>query len=140
MRLLHLIVIVALVVAAAYVYRIKFEATVQAERVAKLRVDIRHERDQIANLRADWARLDNPARIERLAKRHLPLKPVEATQLDGFERLPERPPEVTPPDSGDPIGAMIENLEDTDLTTGAIATPPTATDKPGSAPDDDDDR
>src|SRR6202161_4803179 len=100
MRLLHLIVIVALVVAAAYVYRIKFEATVQAERVAKLRVDIRHERDQIANLRADWARLDNPARIERLAKRHLPLKPVEATQLDGFERLPERPPEVTPPDSG----------------------------------------
>ena len=36
MRLLHLIVVASLVAAAIHVYKIKFESTVQAERVAKL--------------------------------------------------------------------------------------------------------
>ena len=38
MRLLNICVIAALVLAAAYVYKIKFESTRQAERVAKLRM------------------------------------------------------------------------------------------------------
>ena len=41
--------------AAAYVYEIKFESTLQAERVAKLRGEIRREHDAIAALRAEWA-------------------------------------------------------------------------------------
>jgi hypothetical protein len=48
LRLLHLVVIAGLVSAAAYVYKIKFDATVQAEQVAKIRRDIRRERDAIA--------------------------------------------------------------------------------------------
>ena len=63
-RILHLFVIVALVLAAAYVYDIKFESTLQAERVAKLRGEIRRERDAVAALRAEWAKLDSPARVQ----------------------------------------------------------------------------
>ena len=62
MRFIHLIVVAALVAAAGDVYKIKFESTVQAERLAKLRVEIRRERDAIAALRAEWAQLDNPDR------------------------------------------------------------------------------
>ena len=62
--------------AAAYVYEIKFESTLQAERVAKLRGEVRRERDAIAALRAEWATLDNPARVQGLAQRHLQLKPA----------------------------------------------------------------
>ena len=47
MRFLHLIVVAALVSAAAYVYKVKFDSTLQAERVAKLRADLRHERDEL---------------------------------------------------------------------------------------------
>jgi cell division protein FtsL len=119
-RLLNLVVIAALVVAAGYVYRIKFESTVQAERVAKLRSEIRRERDLIAGLRAEWARLDNPERIQGLAKRHLTLKPIAPNQFDGLDRLPERMPDLVPPDSADPIGAMIDNLEDQELMTGSV--------------------
>ena len=54
LRILNFVVIGALVLAAAYVYRIKFEATVQAEHLAKLRDEVRHERDKIAALRAQW--------------------------------------------------------------------------------------
>ncbi len=74
--------IAALVLAAADVYKIKFESTRQAQRVAKLRMEIRRENDAIAALRAEWSKLDNPARIQALARRHLPLKPVEGHQFD----------------------------------------------------------
>ena len=118
MRLLNIMVIASLVGAAAYVYEIKFEATIQAERVAKIRTEIRRERDAVAALRAEWAKLDNPARIQGLAKRHLTLRSLEATQVDNFDRLPERPP-LPPAEPSDPIGAMIDFSED--LSTGSIA-------------------
>jgi cell division protein FtsL len=120
LRLLHLVVIAGLVVAAAYVYKIKFDATVQAERLAKVRREIRQERDAIALLRAEWAKLDNPARIEDLASRHLGLRSVEASQFTDFSKLPPRPPQLVPPDAQDAIAALIENIEDSELPTGSI--------------------
>lgn len=116
MRLINLIVVVALVLAAAYVYKIKFDSTVQAERVAKIRIEIARERDKVAALRAEWSKLDNPSRIEGLVKRHLALKPVDPTQLENFDQLPLRPP-PPPADPADPIGAMLED----DIPTGSIA-------------------
>src|SRR4029079_5537755 len=98
MRLLNLCVLVLLVLAAAYVYEIKFDSTLRAERVAKMRRDIQRERDGIAALRAEWATLDNPARIQGLARRHLQLRPAEATQYDSLDGLPERPPALPPSD------------------------------------------
>jgi hypothetical protein len=118
MRLLHIFVVGMLVMAAAYVYRIKFEATVQAEQLAKLRGEIRRERDAIAALRAEWARLDNPTRIEGLARRHLPLRQIDPLQYDRLDALPERPPLLVPPDIEDPIGALIDRADE---TTGGIA-------------------
>ena len=123
MRLLNIMVIAALVLAASYVYKIKFESTLQAERVAKLRLELRRERDGIAALRADWSILDNPIRIQALAKRHLALKPIESTQFESIARLPERPPPLVPPEADDPIGAIIEDLEDFELLTGSLTMP-----------------
>lgn len=139
LRILNFAVIGVLVLAAAWVYRIKFDATVQAERLAKLRSEVRHERDEIATLRAEWSQLDNPARIEALAKRFLHLKTITPTQFDTLDRLPDRPPQnVTA--STDPIGGMIENFEEpgTFGTTGTIPAATTsraATDQaPAAAP------
>ena len=132
LRILNLVVIVALVVAAAYVYRIKFDSTVQAERLAKIRSEVRRERDTIAALRAEWGELDNPARIEALAKRYLQLKPVTPTQFNSLDQLPDRPPQFIKPDSQDPIGVMIENLEEPDTVTGSIAAPASAPAEPAS--------
>jgi hypothetical protein len=105
MRLLNIFVIGALILAASFVYKIKFDSTLQAEQVAKLAGQLRRERDAIASLRAEWAKLDTPGRIQGLANRHLALRPIRPTQFDYLDRLPERPPAITP--GGDPIGAMI---------------------------------
>jgi cell division protein FtsL len=119
-RLLNICVIVALVFAAAYVYRIKFESTRKAEQVARLRLDIRREHDAIAELRAEWSKLDNPIRIQELAGRHLTLRTIDSHQFDQLDRLPERPPDLVPSDSPDPIGSLLE------VPTASIPAPRTA--------------
>ena len=119
-RLLHIVVLAALVLAAADVYKIKYESTLQAEKVSKLRADVRREQDAIANLRAEWSKLDRPDRIQELARRHLTLKSVEARQFDTLDRLPERPVELVPPGTADPIGALVEIFADTEALTGSL--------------------
>ena len=119
MRLLNICVLILLVAAAAYVYEIKFESTLRAERVAKMRGDVLRERDAIAALRAEWATLDNPARIQGLVRRHLQLLPNEATQYDSFDNLPDRAPVVLQPQAADSIAAMIEDL-DPNASTGGV--------------------
>lgn len=123
MRLLNICVIAALFAAAAYVYKIKFESTRRAELVAKLRMEIRREHDAIAALRAEWSRLDSPARIQDLAKRHLALKPIDPRQFDRLDQLPERPAELVPPDVSDPIGFLIERPEVAQVPTASIPLP-----------------
>ena len=121
MRLLNICVIAALVLAAADVYKIKFESTRQAQRVAKLRIEIRRERDAIAALRAQWAKLDSPARIQDLARRHLALRPADPRQLDRLDNLRERPPALVPVDEPDPIGMVIAHPDVLDRSaTGSV--------------------
>ena len=125
MRFLHLIVIAALVSAAVHVYKIKFDSTVQAERLAKQRSDLHRIRDATAALRAEYGQLDNPARIQGLVQRHLQLKPVEAMQFDNLDHLPDRPAAPAPSDAQDPIAAMIARGA-SEYPTGSIKPPPAA--------------
>ncbi len=122
MRIIHLLVIGVLVFAAAYVYRIKMGSTSRTERVLRLHAEIREQRDAIAVLRAEWARLDAPLRLQGLAERHLALKPLNATQYDSFKNLPERPPRLVRPGDPDPIGAMIQAI-DSVTATGSVPAP-----------------
>ncbi|MDB5520378.1 MAG: hypothetical protein JWQ17_7136 [Tardiphaga sp.] len=122
MRLIHLLVIGALVFAAAYVYRIKMESTARTEKVLRLHQDVREQRDAIAALRAEWSKLDAPLRLQGLAERHLALKPIGATQYDSLKNLPERPPSFAKPGDPDPIGAMIDTINP-DLVTGSLPAP-----------------
>jgi len=119
MRFLNLCVLALLIAAAAYVYEIKFESTLRGERVAKMRGDIQRERDAIAALRAEWTTLENPARIQGLARRHLHLRPADATQYDALDRLPERPPSIVQPPPVDAIAETIENM-DLNPVTGSV--------------------
>jgi hypothetical protein len=126
MRFIHFLVIGALVFAAAYVYRIKMDSTARTERVLRLHAEIREQRDAIAALRSEWARLDAPLRLQGLAERHLPLKPFNATQYGSFKNLPERPANFAKPGAPDPIGSMIETINtatDAPAVTGSVPAP-----------------
>jgi hypothetical protein len=120
MRIVHLLVICALVLAAGYVYRVKMVSTARTERVMQLRNDVREQREAIATLKADWAKLEAPGRLQGLAERHTTLKPLETTQFDDFKDLPERPPRIVAPNVPDPIASMIEKVDSGALATGSI--------------------
>jgi cell division protein FtsL len=124
MRLLNLAVIAALVLAAADVYTIKLESARQSQRLAKLRMQIRREQDAIAVLRAQWAQLDAPARIQGLAQRHLTLHPIEAHQYDKLDNLPPRRPALVPAEESDPIGMLLAHPQVLGgPVTGSLGTP-----------------
>jgi cell division protein FtsL len=123
-RIIHFLVVGMLVFAAAYVYRIKMESTSRVERVQRLNAEIREQRDAIAVLRAEWAKLDAPLRLQAMAERHLGLKPIAANQYDQLKNLPERPPNFTR--DPDPIGSMLNTIEaagDAPIVTGSVPAP-----------------
>ena len=103
-RILNVLAVIALVVAAVMVYRIKYDATLHAEHAAKLKRQISQEVDAVAVLKAEWAFLARPDRIQALALQHLDLKPIEQSQTVKLASLPARPVPV------DEIGKKMEAL------------------------------
>ena len=103
-RLLNILAIASLIGSAIYAYSIKYETTFHAERIAKLKYQIRREQDQINMLRAEWAHLTRPERIQALADKFLDLQPVALSQIVKTDALPDRPPK------GDQIGHKLGEL------------------------------
>ncbi len=112
-RILNLILVGLLVASAIGVYSIKYESTLQAEKVAKLRRSIEAERRSIEALRAEWAFMSQPARVGDMAKRHLDLVPMKITQIINPADLPAKVQQ------GDLIAEKLEGL--------GLAAPPQVT-------------
>ena len=103
-KLLHIIAIGALVSSALYAYSIKYETTLQAEQLQKLKAKAQRERDAIAVLKAEWQFLNRPERLQALADKHLDLQPLKTTQIVRLSDIPNRGPKV------DSIGRKLEDL------------------------------
>jgi cell division protein FtsL len=103
-KLLHVIAIGALVSSALYAYSIKYETTLQAEQLQKLKAKAQRERDAIAVLKAEWQFLNRPERLQALADKHLDLQPLQITQIVRLSDIPNRGPKV------DSIGRKLEDL------------------------------
>ena len=63
-RILNILAIAALIGSAIYAYTIKYETIFHAETIVKLQHEIKLEQDQIGTLRAEWAHLTRPERIQ----------------------------------------------------------------------------
>ena len=103
-KLLHVIAIGALVSSAFYAYGIKYETTLEAEQLQKIRMKAQRERDAIAVLKAEYQYLTRPDRLQMLADRHLDLQPFAVTQVVRMADIPKRGPKV------DAIGRKLEDL------------------------------
>jgi hypothetical protein len=103
-RFINALAIVVLIGTAAWVYRIKYEATWQAEEVARLERQIARERAAVAVLTAEWTHLIRPDRVQALVDHHLGLKPADPRQIVVATALPMRPPKI------DAIGDTIASL------------------------------
>lgn len=93
-RAINVLAVLLLIGAAVTVYKIKYEATWQAVEVERLNRQIEREKVSINILKAEWAHLTRPDRIQFLAEKNLDLKPADPRQRMALIDLPVRPPRV----------------------------------------------
>lgn len=90
-RTTDIILIAAMVAAAAFTYTTKHAAEAELSTLRRLERDIRFEKETIDVLKADWALLKQPARLQQLADIYydeLQLVPVQAHQFARIEDIP----------------------------------------------------
>ena len=103
-RYLNVLSVLALVGPAIYAYSIKYETMRYSAEIVKLQHSIERENDRIIMLRAEWAHLTRPGRIQALADRHLDMQSVSVDQIVKATDLPERAVRI------DVIGRKLELL------------------------------
>ena len=103
-RILNVVAIAALVASAIYAYSIKYQTMFRAETAARLRSEIKVEQDRIGILRADWANLTRPERVQALADKLTDLQPLKLDQIVKVDALPDRAARA------DVIGRKLEDL------------------------------
>lgn len=129
-RILNAVSVIALLLAAGMVYQVKYSAAFEAQKIAKLRDEIRGEKDRIALLNAEWARRTSPSRIQALAENHLDMQPLDVDHMDQLASLPAKPEA-----NGDPLAGMIDALVDGPNPNPAPRTPaPSAAKTPAPKP------
>ncbi|MBE7212650.1 MAG: hypothetical protein INR65_16660, partial [Gluconacetobacter diazotrophicus] len=88
-----------------YLYSEKHRTTVLDQTITRVVADTEHVRERTAMLRAEWALLNQPDRLQALATRYLPhLVPVQPTQFVRLADLGKRLPPVQAP--GTPVAPM----------------------------------
>ncbi|TIX88695.1 hypothetical protein [Rhizobium sp. P44RR-XXIV] len=95
------IVLIGVMTAMASVtYTIKHRAELKLEEVHRLEADIKLEKDTIELLKADWALVSQPNRLERLVNNYsneLQLQPTLSTAIVQPSELPMLRSQVPPP-------------------------------------------
>src|ERR1700722_4696526 len=122
-RILHAFAIAALIGSAAYVYGVKYRTIYASEQLVKTRHLINKEKDAINLLRAEYAHLARPDRVQSLADSKLGLQPLALSQIATVNELPDAQPKT------DSIGRQLESLgftadNSTPAVTAWVSTPP----------------
>jgi cell division protein FtsL len=82
-----------LVAASGYaMFQVKYEVVQLEDELARVTRQIGADREQIRVLSAEWSFLNQPQRLEQLAKRHLNLGPIGTQQIGRIDQLPRRSP------------------------------------------------
>lgn len=122
-RRAHILWLLAVAALSAGQFRVSDEARQLEDELQAYNRAILAEQESVRVLKAEWAYLNDPARIQRLAERFLSAAPVEATQVVALGDLPPRldapigsapavaeAPKRRAPVREDPIGALLANM------------------------------
>ncbi len=125
-RLMHATAIAALIGSAAYVYGVKYRTIYASEQLVKASHLIAKEKDAINLLRAEYAHLARPDRLQQLADSKLGLQALTLSQIATVDELPVAQPKV------DSIGRTLESLGF--MKVSATPAPPAAPAPDAGAP------
>jgi hypothetical protein len=101
-RFINTLLVALMVLSAAAVYDMKYEAETASVALSDLEQKIAAERAELSLLKAEWSVLTQPARMTDLVDRYQPilqLQPLTANQIGTVADVPEKPV-VEPGDEG----------------------------------------
>jgi len=105
-RYINILLIFLMVLSASAVYDMKYEAELAAENISKLQGRIDQQKEDISLLKAEWALLTRPARMQEVLARHgdiLKLVPMTSDHIGTVADIPEKPVAEEPtPDKKQP--------------------------------------
>ena len=111
MRTVNITLVLAALVMAFALYKVKYDALDSVREIAALKVDIAREKEAINILRAEWSHLNQPERVERLSKKYIGLDMLNANQILRMNELPEGPAPANDPYGNRPtIGDLMRDL------------------------------
>jgi hypothetical protein len=99
-RIFNFVLLALMVVGAAVTYDMKHKAEMAADRVARLQAEIAKEKDAIALLRAEWAMLTQPSRLQSVVDKYadyFKLQPFDPKQLATIDEIPLKQTPITVP-------------------------------------------
>lgn len=95
-RLAHLFWVGIVAIAAALVFNVSHDVQALKQKRAALAAEIRAEHEAIRVLEAEWAFLNQPARLEALARRHTQLRATMPEQIIRIDAIPDKVAALTP--------------------------------------------
>ena len=114
-RLSVFIALVLLLGSAIYAYSIKYETIVLGEQIARQKIKIQKEKDQIALLKAEWQFLNRPDRIQALSDLQADMTAMQTNQILRWSDIPMRNGQMAQP------SVLMENVAG-DITSSTVAT------------------
>lgn len=90
-RFVQVFFVAATIIVSVVVYALKFDTGRDAVAIAELKREIAREKDNLSVLRAEWSLLNQPDRLQRLAKKYLDLKPLKPAQPASLDKIVARP-------------------------------------------------
>jgi len=88
-RFFRVILVAVTIVVAIMLYAVKYNTGQLAIEIINLDEQIAIERESIGVLRAEWSKLNQPARLQHLAGEKLTLLPVKTSQIKTYPQIPK---------------------------------------------------
>jgi len=114
LKVINSFLVVALLISAFVVYSLEYSIKRGERDIVLAKKKTRQARETIRLLDAEWSMLTQPERLQRLASKHLKLRPVKAAQIVPVNRLaaklPERPVHDPSQTKNDPLAKMLEDI------------------------------
>jgi cell division protein FtsL len=111
-KLFNAILVLTVLVSGFVLYSLEHATRGIEREIAGLHRAITAERESIKLLNAEWSSLTRPADLERLARQHLGLESLSASQIVGLDelgrRVPAEPPVRLVEEGKDPIAGILE--------------------------------
>lgn len=83
-----LVNMVCVAVLAIGLYLVKYSVQDVQRNVSQLKAELATEKESLHLLNAEWAYLNRPDRLRKLADRHLELTPLDSRQINNVSALP----------------------------------------------------